>query len=111
MLQDIDYVVNKLDWMRHRRIWPNGLSYLWTDAFGLVGDLKCKRGSDGNVFLELRKIYLVVSIGRGVVIFHVIGFFLIGHKGGHAFEQKIEIIGANEGVSSDLIGIPLLEWR
>src|SRR5205807_7201777 len=21
MLQDIDYVVNKLDWMRHRRIW------------------------------------------------------------------------------------------
>src|SRR5205823_5448343 len=36
MLQDIDYVVNKLDWMRHRRIWPNGLRYLWTDAFGLV---------------------------------------------------------------------------
>jgi hypothetical protein len=36
MLQDIDYVVNKLDWMRHRRIWPNGLRHLWTDAFGLV---------------------------------------------------------------------------
>jgi hypothetical protein len=36
MLQNIDYVLNKLDWMRERRIWPNGLRYLWTDAFGLV---------------------------------------------------------------------------
>ena len=24
------------DWMREERIWPNGLRYLWTDAFGLV---------------------------------------------------------------------------
>jgi hypothetical protein len=53
MLQDIDYVLNKLDWMRHRRIWPNGLRHLWTDAFGLVllvslyrklGDLRYLRG-------------------------------------------------------------------
>jgi hypothetical protein len=22
--------------MREQRIWPNGLRYLWTDAFGLV---------------------------------------------------------------------------
>jgi hypothetical protein len=35
-LHDIDYVLNKLDWMREERIWPNGLRYLWTDAFGLV---------------------------------------------------------------------------
>jgi hypothetical protein len=26
----------KLDWMRERHIWPNGLRYLWTDAFGVV---------------------------------------------------------------------------
>src|SRR5215216_4127132 len=36
MLRDIDYVLAKLDWMRAQRIWPNGLRYLWTDAFGVV---------------------------------------------------------------------------
>jgi hypothetical protein len=35
-LKDIDYVLVKLDFMRAERIWPNGLRYLWTDAFGLV---------------------------------------------------------------------------
>jgi hypothetical protein len=35
-LKDIDYVLGKLAWMRAERIWPNGLRYLWTDAFGLV---------------------------------------------------------------------------
>jgi len=33
---ETDYVLAKLDWMRERRIWPNGLRYLWTDAFGVV---------------------------------------------------------------------------
>jgi hypothetical protein len=36
VLDDTDYVLAKLDWMRERRIWPNGLRYLWTDAFGLT---------------------------------------------------------------------------
>lgn len=36
MLRDIGYVLRKLDWMREERIWPNGLRYLWTDAFGVV---------------------------------------------------------------------------
>lgn len=35
-LQDIDYVLAKLRWMEQSRIWPNGLRYLWTDAFGVV---------------------------------------------------------------------------
>src|SRR3990170_4267332 len=35
-LKDIDTVLAKLRWMRAERIWPNGLRYLWTDAFGLV---------------------------------------------------------------------------
>src|SRR6188508_3332280 len=35
-LKNIDYVLRKLAWMRSQRIWPNGLRYLWTDAFGLV---------------------------------------------------------------------------
>src|SRR3954465_8820068 len=36
MLQQVDYVLAKLNWMREERIWPNGLRYLWTDAFGVV---------------------------------------------------------------------------
>jgi hypothetical protein len=36
VLRDIGYVLRKLDWMRAEGIWPNGLRYLWTDAFGLV---------------------------------------------------------------------------
>ena len=30
------HVLKKMDWMRGERIWPNGLRYLWTDAFGLL---------------------------------------------------------------------------
>jgi hypothetical protein len=29
-------VLGRLDWMRSAGIWPNGLRYLWTDAFGVV---------------------------------------------------------------------------
>lgn len=32
----IGVVQKKLAWMRAEKIWPNGLRYLWTDAFGLV---------------------------------------------------------------------------
>ncbi len=33
---NIDRVLEKLEWMRRERIWPNGTRYLWTDAFGVV---------------------------------------------------------------------------
>ena len=36
MRADTRYVRDKLDWMRAEGIWPNGLRYLWTDAFGVV---------------------------------------------------------------------------
>src|SRR3954468_11075689 len=36
MLRDIGYVLGKFDWTRAERIWPNGLRYLWADAFGVV---------------------------------------------------------------------------
>src|SRR5687767_376213 len=35
-LKDTDHVLKKLQWMRRESIWPNGLRYLWTDAFGVV---------------------------------------------------------------------------
>ena len=34
--KDTRYSIAKLAWMRAQGIWPNGLRYLWTDAFGLV---------------------------------------------------------------------------
>lgn len=36
MQYDFDLVRDRLDWMRREAIWPNGLRYLWTDAFGVV---------------------------------------------------------------------------
>jgi len=36
MGQQIEEVLVKLRWMRQEHIWPNGLRYLWTDAFGVV---------------------------------------------------------------------------
>lgn len=35
-LADTAAVQARLRWMRAERIWPNGLRYLWTDAFGVV---------------------------------------------------------------------------
>jgi hypothetical protein len=32
----VQLVLSRLEWMRAQRIWPNGLRYLWTDAFGVV---------------------------------------------------------------------------
>jgi hypothetical protein len=40
ILRDMDpsirVVLGKLEWMRAQGIWPTGLRYLWTDAFGVV---------------------------------------------------------------------------
>ena len=33
---DTGYVLDRLAWMKAERIWPNGLRYLWTDAYGVV---------------------------------------------------------------------------
>ncbi|HEY0158218.1 MAG TPA: hypothetical protein VGF28_13120 [Thermoanaerobaculia bacterium] len=35
-VDDVEWVLAKLARMREERIWPNGLRYLWTDAFGVV---------------------------------------------------------------------------
>jgi hypothetical protein len=36
MVNDAQYALAKLAWMRAESIWPNGRRYLWTDAFGVV---------------------------------------------------------------------------
>lgn len=52
MLHDVDYVLAKLDWLEAEGIWPNGLRYLWTDAFGLLVYLSLFRETDDRRFLD-----------------------------------------------------------
>lgn len=51
-LRDIDYVLAKLRWMREEGIWPNGLRYLWTDAFGVVLYLSLYRETGQRRWME-----------------------------------------------------------
>ena len=51
-LHDIDYVLAKLQWMEAHRIWPNGLRYLWTDAFGLVLLLSLFEYTGESIYLD-----------------------------------------------------------
>ena len=52
MLKQVDYVLDKLDWMRAERIWPNGLRYLWTDAFGVALYVSLHRWSGEGRWLD-----------------------------------------------------------
>jgi hypothetical protein len=52
MVHDVDYVLRKLDWMRSERIWPNGLRYLWTDAFGVLLYLSLHRETGEERWLD-----------------------------------------------------------
>jgi hypothetical protein len=63
MLQQIDYVLAKLNWMRSKGIWPNGLRYLWTDAFGLVLLVSLYRKLGDLTWLEQAKM-LVAEVER-----------------------------------------------
>jgi hypothetical protein len=62
-VRDIEYVLRKLDWMREQRIWPNGLRYLWTDAFGLVLYVSLYRETGQQQWLEAAKA-LVEDVDR-----------------------------------------------
>lgn len=63
LLGDIEYAVAKLHWMRERRIWPNGLRYLWTDAFGVVLLVSLYEATKDNRFLD-EAVWLVGDVDR-----------------------------------------------
>jgi hypothetical protein len=72
-MADCEYSVHKLDWMRQRRIWPNGLRYLWTDAFGVVVlvSLFEELGRDrflGEAQWVAAEVYRVLGRQRGIRI-------------------------------------------
>jgi len=62
-LCDIEYVLAKVDWMRAERIWPDGLRYLWTDAFGLVLFVSLYRATGEQRWLQSAR-DLVTEVDR-----------------------------------------------
>jgi hypothetical protein len=70
---ETEYVLNKLNWMRDQCIWPNGLRYLWTDAFGviLLVSLYDELGDDKFLHeaeLVVGEVYRVLGRPRGIRI-------------------------------------------
>jgi len=59
----IDYVLAKLRWMREMRIWPNGLRYLWTDAFGVVLLTSLHEAIGGDKFIDEAE-WVVAEVDR-----------------------------------------------
>lgn len=72
-LEDINYVKQKLQWMEDRKIWPNGLRYLWTDAFGLVLYLSLYETTGDAAWLSraewlVQEVYRVLGRDKGLRI-------------------------------------------
>lgn len=63
MLKNIDYVKQKLEWMKEEKIWPGELRYLWTDAFGLVLLVSLYRETGEDHYLEKAR-NLVAEVDR-----------------------------------------------
>ena len=59
----IDYVLAKLRWMREMRIWPNGLRYLWIDAFGVVLLTSLHEAIGGDKFIDEAE-WVVAEVDR-----------------------------------------------
>ena len=56
-------VLERLRWMRERRIWPNGRRYLWTDAFGVVLLVSLHRALGEDRYLEEAE-WVVAEVDR-----------------------------------------------
>lgn len=105
MLEQIDYVLAKLDWMREARVWPNGLRYLWTDAFGVVLLVSLYRQLGNQAWLDqaealVADVERVLGRSRGLRIgeaphrdgqyFHYLAMWLfaLGRLGEHKREYR-----------------------
>ncbi len=73
MRTEIEHVLERLDWMRRERIWPNGLRYLWTDAFGVVLLVSLHKELSEETYLDeaewiVREVDRVLGRPRGIRI-------------------------------------------
>ena len=91
--KDTRYAIAKLAWMRAQGIWPNGLRYLWTDAFGLVLLVSLYAESGKRKYLDeaeslVAEVVRVLGRPRGIRIgqasnrdgqyFHYLAMWLFG---------------------------------
>ena len=103
--KNIPYVLDKLNWMRAERIWPDGLLYTWTDAFGVVllvslyAELGEQRFLDEAVWLvsevdrvlgRRRGIRIGQAPDRGGQYFHYLAMWLYALSCWHATCPLIE---------------------
>lgn len=60
---DVSAVLDRLRWMREHRVWPNGLRYLWTDAFGVVLLVSLARALGDQRYLDQAE-WVVAEVDR-----------------------------------------------
>lgn len=70
---NIAKVVKRLEWMREKKIWPNGQRYLWTDAFGVVNLLNLYKELGDKKYLDeaewvVQEVYRVLGRKKGLRI-------------------------------------------
>lgn len=65
MQPDIEWAINKLAWMEEHAIWPNGLRYLWTDAFGVILLVSLSQALNQPKYLE-RAEWVVKQVERAL---------------------------------------------
>lgn len=73
MLNEIDTVLEKLDWMEAEEIWPEGQRYLWTDAFGVVLLTSLYQALEDDAYLDeaewvVEEVERVLGRPRGIRI-------------------------------------------
>src|SRR5690348_1482391 len=80
------------------------------EALGSVGDSH-HHGCCLRYFLaQIAQVNLVVSVRHGVVVLHVVGLVLVGDQSGHAFQKKIEVVGAHVRILGHLGHAHGAEW-
>src|SRR5690349_15050578 len=80
------------------------------EALGSVGDTN-HHGRCLRYFLaQIAQVNLVVSVRHGMVVLHVVGRILVGDQSGHAFQKKIEVVGAHVRILGHLSHAHGAEW-
>src|SRR6266850_559088 len=68
------------------------------ERFGAVGDAPDGQRGERSVQLQFAHVDFVQRVRRRVVIWQVVGLFLVGDERGHSFKQEIKIVRAERSV-------------
>jgi len=80
------------------------------DGLNAIRDSPGRDGRENGVELQFADIDLIERVRRGVVVLEVVGHFLVGHERRNALEEKIEVVGAEGGIVSEVVDVPSGEW-